>query len=207
MHIHSHKRLKWNEKFRLLVRSHQRLATSLLCSWWFYQVQWIIERMKGNSPWYCSWTHFQTETKIVKWCSLYILTSCIFCIAESHDRNTIWESPILKKMTLIFSLSLTMSHNVTQDNMYPALNVPQLFSGQCGLKALLSNNGPSPCQQKQCQSQCQLGMAPMLAVDDSRALKHNVGVPVCRRLCQDFCQFALKQPPCSAPSPPLVLLA
>lgn len=40
----------------------------------------------------------------------------------------------------------------------------------------------------------------VLAVDDSRALKHNTGegggrVPARRGLCQDFCQFASKQPP------------
>lgn len=93
--------------------------------------------------------------------------------------------------------TLTMSHNVTQDNVYPVLDAQRLFSGQGRPKASFSNNGPSPCQQKQCQPRCQLGVAPMLAVDDSRALKHNVGgggVPVYRRLCQDFHQFALKQP-------------
>lgn len=87
--------------------------------------------------------------------------------------------------------------------MYPVLDVQQLFSGQGRLKASFSNNGLSPCQQKPCQSQCQLGMAPMLAVDNSRASKHNVcvcvvffsgGVPVYRWLCQDFHQFAFKQP-------------
>lgn len=93
-----------------------------------------------------------------------------------------------------------MSYNVTQDNTNPALGEQRLFSGQGRLKASFSNNCLSPCQQKQCQPLCQLGRDPVLAVDDSRALKHNVrgrrwgrGVPVYRWPCQVFHRFASKQ--------------
>lgn len=115
-------------------------------------------------------------------------------------------------MTLRFSLTLTMSHNVKQDNVCPVLHVQQLFSGQGRLKASFSDNGPSPCQQKQCQPWCQLGTAPVLAVDDSRALKHNVGgfqfIDVCARISTTvFCFETACHSSLSATSPPLVLLA
>lgn len=93
-----------------------------------------------------------------------------------------------------------MSHNVTQDNVWPVLDGLHLFSGQHRLKASFSNNGTSPCQQKLCQPQRQLGSATVLAVDDSRALKHSVcvcvggGSSVLVAVPGFPPQFALKQP-------------
>ena len=96
-------------------------------------------------------------------------------------------------------------HTMSQDNVYPVLDVQQLFSGQARPKASFSNNGLSPCQQKRCQPRCQLGTGPRVSSGWFKGIKAQCwgggGVPP---------EFALKQPVVHRSlltSPPLVLSA
>lgn len=127
-----------------------------------------------------------------------------------------WKTPWKTFRSRMFSpLGLSMSNNVKRCTV---LHVQQPLSGRWKLKASFSDNGPSPCQLKPCQPRCQFGTALVLALDDSRALKHNVGggkghweggfqfIDVCARFPNAVCFEAARHSSLSATSPALLPL-